>query len=209
MEHALFEQYVTAKAQGEKRLASHLIARFIATFSTDEERETWTRWYLDSRTGDRRIRHELFEHVIFPVLLAGYQRSDLWCLEMLDRYAQNLYRAQHLWARVGYRTDVQFAQQRLALAPHDGQARARVLQHWIGWFGHSEHEWPTGILYGMDGATEQQCAEILAQVHEVRALDQEGRYRDYLDQFEAKVRQYLQRLSDRSAAGGASPTQSA
>ena len=201
MQEALFEQYEAAKARGDKRLASSLVARFVATFATDEERGAWTRRYLDSSLIHHTIRYELFEHVIFPVLLAGYQKSDPWCLAMLDRHAQNLYRAKHLWAKVGDEGDVQFAQRWLELEPENAQARGRVLEHWMTWFGYCEHEWPAGILYGMNGATESECGEILDKVCEIRALDRDGVHRDYLDQFEAKVLQYRKRLSYAAAAG--------
>lgn len=201
MQEALFEQYEAAKTRGDKRLASSLVARFVAAFATDEERAAWTRRYLDSGLIHHTIRYELFEHVIFPVLLAGYQKSDPWCLAMLDRHAQNLYRAKHLWAKVGYETDIQFAQRRLELEPESAQARERVLAYWIAWFGYCEHEWPAGILYGMNGATESQCGEILDKVGEIRALDRDGVHRVYLDQFEAKVQQYRQRLAHAAEAG--------
>jgi hypothetical protein len=47
-------------------------------------------------------------------------------------------------------------------------------------FEYSEHEWPAGILYGMNGANLEQCQEIASAVTEARALDFNGKYDFYL-----------------------------
>jgi hypothetical protein len=194
MNQSLFVQYEVAKEQGNKRLAASLIASFVETFATNEEREEWTRWYFSNRPLVHAIRHELFEQVIFPVLLAGYQRSDPWCIEMLERCAQSLYRSEHLWVQIGHQTGMQLAERLLALKPDDRQTQARVLAHLIEWFRYSEHEWPAGILYGNDGATALQCDEVLLEVRRARALDEACVHTPFLNQFEAKVQQYIQRL---------------
>ncbi len=204
MKQALFEQYETAKEQGNKRLAASLIADFIKTFATDEEREEWTRWYMSNRAIGHAVRHELFEQVIFPVLLSGHRTSDPWCIEMLERCAQNLYKAEHLWSQVGYQTEMQLAERRLEITPNDMKAKERVLEHLISWFQYSEHEWPAGILYGSDGATELQCQEILRSIHKAHALDNTQAHSHYLDQFEAKVHQYIHRLSQAASREPAS-----
>lgn len=195
MKQALFEQYEVAKTRGDQRLAANLIADFIGTFATDEEREEWTRWYLNNGAIGHAVRRELFEQVVFPVLLAGYQRSDPWCVEMLERYAENLYKAEHLWSQIGYQTKMQLAERRLELTPNDIETKERLLKNFINWFQYSEHEWPAGILYGADGATEPQCQEILQGIHKARALDEGRVHSRYLDQYEAKVQQYIHRLS--------------
>ena len=204
MKQTLFEQYETAKEQGNKRLATSLIANFIETFTTDEEREEWTRWYMENRSVGHAVRHELFEHILFPVLLAGHKRSDPWCIEMLERCAQNLYKAEHLWSQIGYQTEMQLAELLLELTPHDLQAKERVLGHLIRWFNYSEHEWPAGILYGSDGATEPQCQEILQSLRKARELDERRAYAQYLNQFEAKLQIYIHRLSQAGTKGAAS-----
>jgi hypothetical protein len=125
--------------------------------------------------------------------------ADPWCLAMLSRHAQNLYRAKLLWSEVDYTSAAAFALQWLAVAPDDARAQARVLANLIDWFGSCEHEWPRGILYGCDDATVAQCEDILQGVREARALDQQGTCLAYLDPFEAKVQQYMQRLLQKSA----------
>lgn len=202
MNQALFEQYEVARVQGNKRLAASLIASFIETFATDDKREEWTRWYFINHPARHAIRHELFEQVIFPVLLAGHQRSDPWCIEMLERCDQNLYRAEHLWMQVSHQTGMQLAERLLALKPNDQYARARVLEHLIDGFRYSEHEWPSGILCCADGATALQCNEILLDVRRARILDEDCVHSSFLNQFEAKVRQHIQRLEAASRSPG-------
>lgn len=204
MKQALFEKYETAKEQGNKRLATSLISEFIDTFTTHEEREEWTRWYMNNRAAEHAVRHEVFEQVIFPVLLARYQRSEPWCIEMLERCTQNLYKAEHLWSQVGHQTEMQLAEHRLELTPNDLKAKERVLEHLISWFSYSEHEWPAAILYGSDGATATECQEILHSLHKARMLDSGQVHSHFLDQYEAKVHHYIDRLSQAASRKSAS-----
>lgn len=194
MNQIIFESYEAAREQGNKRLASSLIADFVASFSTFEERSDWAYWYFANRTFGHTVRHELFEHVIFPVLLKGYKCSDPWSLLWLERCEQNLCKAKQLWAQVNHKTAAQFLEELIAVEPNNLPVKQRLLSHHINGFKYSEHEWPTGILCGMDGANCEQCEEILRSIELANTLDTERAHTNYLAEFESKVRQYLVRL---------------
>jgi hypothetical protein len=51
---------------------------FIASFRDDAEISAWVWWHLPQLRTNRhsRIRHELFERLIFPVLKRGYEAGD-------------------------------------------------------------------------------------------------------------------------------------
>jgi hypothetical protein len=57
------------------------------------------------------------------------------------------------------------------------------------------HEWPGGILFGTDGATRQECDQILQEVEYAKKLDLGARHSIFLSIFEARVLEYIDRLS--------------
>ena len=59
---------------------------------------------------------------------------------------------------------------------------------------HCIHEWPDGILYGMDGANVEQCRELREDVALVRDLDAARKFVEYASNFEAKLDAYEARL---------------
>jgi hypothetical protein len=100
-----------------------------------------------------------------------------------------------LWAQVDYKSAIHFAKELLRLCPDDEDAKQTVLSHLVDQFRHAEHEWPAGILCGMDGATLENCTEILNDVELARALDQQSEHADFLSNFVGKVLEYQSRLT--------------
>lgn len=196
MIEAHYERYQALKAAGRRAEAADALAAFIASFVDNAEKETWARAFLATHDGRGTIRHELYEQVIFPVLLAAYRQNDPWSLRWFAATSQNLYQAKHLWSQVDYKTDFAFLKDLVAIAPNDAQARSALLDRQIDWLRHCVHEWPVGILYGMDGANLSQCDEILAEIESTRNLDADQAYAEFLGDVEAKVREYKVRLME-------------
>jgi hypothetical protein len=69
-----------------------------------------------------------------------------------------------------------------------------LLKSLLHYFDHASHEWPAGILWGMNGATLDQCNEIMSEVTFARELDRECAYALSIDEFESMLKQYQQRL---------------
>lgn len=59
------------------------------------------------------------------------------------------------------------------------------------------HEWPAGILYGADGATTDECKEILSVLDEVEELDEVGSHSNLLNDVRTKTQQYIERLDNK------------
>jgi hypothetical protein len=193
---AFFEEYRELKDSGRRPEATAALAKFISSFAGMEEKTVWTRWYLESEQIGLKIRHELFEQVILPVLVEGYQRRDPWALRWLARTTQNLQHSKDLCGEIEFKTGWAFLKDLVAMCPEDDDARTELLGCHVGWFRHCVHEWPTGILYGMDGATVGECDEILAAVAESRHLDRDHKHAAFLDDFETKVIQYKARIAE-------------
>jgi hypothetical protein len=191
-----YEEYKTQLAQGVHVAASAALAQFLASFVASESKAEWVRWYLANERWDQRIRHEIYEQLIFPVLLDGYQRGDLWCLRWLIRTVSNIYTGTQLWEQIDRKTELTLREELVARAPEDARARRELVDCFITMFRHNAHEWPRVILCGMDGASVSQCAQILAAAERALELDVERRHHAFIEEFVAKVRLYQQRLQD-------------
>jgi len=190
----LYESYKREIETGRRKEAAQAIALFIQSFSGLEEKKQWSEAFLNGLENSQKIRHELYEHIVFPVLLESYKRSEPWGIHWLAKTAQNLYQATALWEQVDHKSEYQLLEQLLSITPHDAGVRAELLARQIEWLRYCGHEWPSGILYGHDGATLQECAEIEEAVAKAKDLDLSGTYSAFLADFEGKLGEYISRL---------------
>jgi len=197
MDAELYQQYLALKDAGKKEQAKMVLDRFIASFQSAEEKEQWVRAFLESGDFGDRIRHEIYEQLVFPVLLKGYHAKDPWSLLWLAKTNLNLISASWLHSQVDSRSPYELLREAYAIAP-DEAIRNELLLADLRGYAYCEHEWPAGILYdGGLGATLEQCDDLLQEIEFTRTLDREGRHKLYLDSFEAKVKEYKARLSSR------------
>lgn len=190
----LYEAYKRQLETGRRKEAAQTLSYFIKSFSGLIEKKQWTEAFLGGWQDSHKIRHELYEHVIFPALLDSYRRSEPWGVRWLARTIQNLHQADVLWEQVDRKSTHEFLGQLLSIDPFDEDAKRELLASHIGWLRYSGHEWPAGILYGHNGATFQECAEIHEAVAEARSLDNSGVHSAFLADFEIKLNEYISRL---------------
>jgi len=202
MDIRLFEQFKHAHLIGRKKEAADAVNQFVASFASSIEKAKWTKWYLENESFGHKIRHELYESVIFPSLLSGYQSADPWSLRWLIRTRKNLRSSQKLWQQIGLKTEHELLLELVAICPDDDDARTQLLERKVDGFRYSVHEWPAGILYGCDGANVEQCNEILNDIAHARKLDLKHEYSEFLSGFESKVLEYRERRGRHRAAEG-------
>ncbi len=77
--------------------------------------------------------------------------------------------------------------------PENNEVRLLLLKKIVSWLEFCQHEWPSGILYGMNGATLEQCQEIEHEVIFAKSLDREHRYAEFFVQFTEKLLEYKAR----------------
>ena len=195
MDEALLDEYRKLKLRRKRAEASLAIGRFAASFASEAERELWVRTNLPSLAADgARLPHELFTQVVLPVLLAGRDRRDPFALLWMAKLSDNFHSDTRLATEVNY-APVAILDELLEVAPDHVEGRLLRLDTAINWLRFSVHEWPAGILYGMDGATLAECGEIRAEVAIARRIDVDKRFADFLDGFEAKLSDYEDRLA--------------
>ena len=192
----LYEQFLLLKNSGRKSEAKVALDSFIASFETPEEKKTWVSSFLNEGNYGHKIRHEIYEKLIYPVLLAGYLERDVDSIIWLVKTVDNLYEVKPLHPALEHQTDFSFLQEAYTIKPNE-QTSQLLLNRLLSWFSISQHEWPSGILYGMNGASREECKEILCDVEFARQLDIKKKHGSYLSDFEMKVREYMIRVQQR------------
>jgi hypothetical protein len=87
------------------------------------------------------------------------------------------------------------------MCPSDQWAPKRKKDILSQWLAYTIHEWPSGVLYGNDGATLEQCKEIFEAVRELRLLDSESEFASLCSDVEEKTNAYRERLASRQKHG--------
>ena len=186
-DRTLFDRFLAMRAVGRKKDAAIAVKAFVASFVDDDDRARWTRAFLETHRYGEHVRHEVYAEVIFPVLVAGYERNDAWSLYWLAGTTQNLTDL-HL-ARIGHEGDIKLLHRALEIDPGYAQARHELLRAYVAWFSYASHEWPSAILVGFDGASLDDCDLYLAWVARARSLGPDSKQAAFFDDFAGKVRQ--------------------
>lgn len=197
MKIELYEQFLFFKNCGRKAEAKVAVDAFTSSFNSMEETREWVYAFLATAKHRHKVRHEIYQRLIYPVLLEGYVRGDVQCILWLAETEQNLYAVKSVHASLKDKTGFALCREAYGLAPNAKIGR-KLLQKLIRWFDYAQHEWPSGILYGMDGADAHQCQEILEEVEFASKLDLDDEYTAYLADFKSKVLEYLKRREERN-----------
>ncbi len=198
MNEQLYHEFLD-KRHLDKERAPLALAEFIASFEDEQAKGEWVREFLNRGDYGHKIRHEIYRDLIFPLLLCGFRDEDSWAIYQLSRTIQNVYDVKEFWKEIGCATKLDLLEKSYFLAPSD-EVRRELLQQLIQWFDYCQHEWPSGILFGNDGASPEQCQQLLDEIAKVRNLDKGQKHQQFLDDFEDKVRRYQQRLIERDNA---------
>ncbi|WDA40218.1 hypothetical protein [Erythrobacter sp. BLCC-B19] len=191
----LYEEFLRWQSLGAKAKATAALRAFLDSFPDFAAKAKWTNANLEKLHTNRhaRIRHELFEEVIFPVLISRIEAGDPEAMFQLARHDQNLFGATHLWKQMEYVSPRELLQRAHEAAPHEDRYRKALLQDLVGAFNYLDHEWPLAILVD---AREPDVWDTLSElISKARILDMEGAMADRLAEFEDRVRQYRARIS--------------
>ena len=197
MNNELYKQYKQYEALGLKDKAKMAVNEFIKSFQSEKEKEEWVNKNFDNLETNRhsRIRHEIFEEIIFPVLMKQYQERNLNGMLRLAQSIQNLYSCEALHQKTGYLTEGQICKDAFTLFPSSDEARRMYLKTKIKYFEYSIHEWPSGILWGNDGASLEEVKELEKSLKETSSLDKEGNHKSFLEDYEEKLKIYRDRVT--------------
>jgi hypothetical protein len=196
MDESLYTQFVTEQASGRKQEAKVAIRRFVESFNSHKEKEDWTRKFLSTQKPGAALRHELFEEIILPVLVGGYENRDPWSLYWLAETYQN--HSSSTYRRLDLPAPQDLLKEAYALAPSSEEIRCGLLRSLLRGFEYMAHEWPAGLLYAPDSPWLTQYWEIRAEIQLARELDTSGKHNNEIAEFEQIVAADAERKKTRS-----------
>lgn len=140
--------------------------------------EVWHPWARDlaQRVVDQHeeipIRLPLFRTVIFPALFAALKNSEPGAARCLAGFAQLLYKSPDCREQLpdNERSEYGLLARALQDDPNDASAKAQLLRIMRSHFEYVLHELPSGVLYGHDSATIEQCGELLEELENYERL---------------------------------------
>ena len=190
-----FNEFLNNLNKGIKTKAKEYITKFISSFENFEEKEKWTMGYLQKLTNNNnlRIRNELFEEIVFPVLINGYNNKNIVSMIWLVKLSQNYYQNNRIWEKMNYKTDYQIIKECYELEPNNNEIIELYLELEIEKINFSIHEWPYGILFGNSFATKEECKLLLEKVEFVKGLDQHQKYKQYISDYKSKILEYIEK----------------
>lgn len=116
------------------------------------------------------IRSPLFERVLFPELKARYVTGDAPAALALAQLSQQLFRYRAGWEALGRPGEVDLWKEAYRRAPSVEDARAKLVSSTANFIQYTLHELPAGVLYGTDGATLEQCDDLVTELAFFREL---------------------------------------
>jgi hypothetical protein len=81
--------------------------------------------------------------------------------------------------------------------PDDEWVKTTYICKFIDLLQFCGHEYPAGILYGMNGANAQECDDILSTIDNIHKIDQKNIYFEFLEDLKYKTVEYKSRLKSR------------
>jgi hypothetical protein len=168
----LWAEYLNAERSGIKKQSQVLLNHFIHAFSkvSAEVQENWFQKNLDLlAVGVHPLRHPLFVQVVYPRLMAGYQKRDLQSIKFLIKLIQHIYKCEE--ARTGEisLTDRQLVNLALSIDPNDAELKRMNYEIMRRYLQYTLHEIPVGVLYDMNGADAEKCGELLSYLEDFQS----------------------------------------
>jgi hypothetical protein len=185
----LWEAYEAAEGRAPRAEKLHALNAFLDALliSPPADWFSWARSIAEQVVDQGRnlvIRRPLFERAVFPALLAGYHArlpgSARWLAGLADHLLRNPQCREQLHPDDA--TELGLLWAAIRHDPVDRRSRLRVIEKVAHRLRYSIHEVPSGVLYGIDGASPQQCEELEEELEEFcRLVEQEGMHERYAE----------------------------
>lgn len=187
--YAKYRQFVELKDAGRKQEANAAAEKLVAEFWEDPDDQFIADVCDDT---DHKLNHHIWSGIVLPYYLSN--RSDPRAIKCLIQTIQNLYSDKPSHKRLDWISEEKLVDQLLEKRPDDEWAISKKKDVLSRWLAYTIHEWPSGVLYGVDGATLEQCDEILEAVAELRELDAEAKFASLCKDVAKKTMLYRERL---------------
>ena len=111
------------------------------------------------------VRQAFFNEVIHPILSRQIEEEKLEAIKLMIKLEQHLIAYQGITKNYHY-TAAELINKGLQFAPDDKELLQMYEVKTANYLNYSIHEVPIGIIYGNNGATIEQCDELLELVNE-------------------------------------------
>lgn len=172
-----WDAYLAEERTGVRSLALTQLESFITELLLRPAAE-WHPWAIEVATEvvdssiNLPVRMPLFRSVLFPALYAELCAGSPSAARLLAGFSQLLYHSQN--CRDQLKPELQSEHGLILEAvrrdPKDSRAKHRLRAILRSRFDYSLHELPTGVLYGHNGATGEQCAEMIDELADYTKL---------------------------------------
>ncbi len=200
-----WDEYCQAEKDRIRKVLMFELEQFISLLlqSESEEYEHWV-FELSAKVVDRDsdfpIRMPLFERIIFPVLWEGCEKGVLGCARWLSGFSQLIYKSKSIQNVLGSDfTAIYFLKLAIKQDPSDTIAKQKLVPALAWQLDYSVHEVPSGVLWGNDGASIEQCALLRVELLEFRALALEvgesGKYQELINECTLHFTEYPKYLA--------------
>lgn len=199
----LWEAYKQAEnraARTEKLVALDKFLDCLAA-SPNTDWVTWARSIAEQVVdkGDQIvIRTPQFERAIFPALFAGHRARAPGCARWLAGLSQHLRRSDVSREQLprDERTELGLLRAAIRLDAADHLSRQRLIEVMGNRLRYSLHELPAGVLYGMDGATAEQCQELEVELEEFGLIVAQEKVEHQFEKLIGECRRHFQGYRD-------------
>lgn len=173
----LWTEYLTTEQVRIRQQSMEALACF-TTALQQLPSEVWHPWAVDlirrleDCEEDIPVRMPLFQIVLFPVLRDGIKTSTPNCARQLAKFSQLLYKSPTCSEQLpeNLRTEYGLILEATRIDPADHRAQRHLLELMRSHFDYALHELPCGVLYGMNCADSDQCAELLKELDDYEKL---------------------------------------
>jgi hypothetical protein len=195
MEIEHFNSYLKYERMGIKAETKKQLHNFISSFENHEEKIVWTIEYLPKLefNNNSRIRNELFEEIVFPVLLEGYTNKNVKLMVWMAKLIQNLYQNKKLWEKINYDSDLNIIRECYELEPDNNEISDLYLEIIIEKILYRIHEWPSGILIGNTFAEKDECKRLLEEIPLLNKLDRNKKYYELVIEYENILKEQIKK----------------
>jgi hypothetical protein len=183
----LWEDYLRAEALGTRTDKLARLEVFLDRFAAQaaETRSSWAleiaRQVVDDGV-DLPIRMPLFRRALFPALREAILQRMPGAARWLAGLSQHVYRARDCWFQLPANCQTEVGLLKLALQ-HDAtdeRSRVKLVHVQARHLAFTLHEVPSGVLYGMNGATIEECQDLQLELADFRQqVSQAGMSEEY------------------------------
>lgn len=171
----LWRRYCELENRADRAAAVDVLAVFVGRIENapPSTRRLWTdeclRTIFDPKAGFR-ARTPLFQRVLFPELKSRHVAGDAPAARALAQLSQELFRYREGWEALGCPGEIDLWKEAYRRDPSSEDARSKLVTSTARFIRYTLHELPAGVLYGSDGASLEECGDLIAELAFFRGL---------------------------------------